>query len=105
MARQAKTRRLVDTAAKILQASRPMTVRQLYYQLVSSHVIKNNRGQYQAVSKALAAQIKRDVADLLVDANALLAAHFFQLFTSNPARGTIAAKMAPASRWKLSHIP
>jgi len=31
-----------------------MTVRQVFYQLVSRQVIKNNRGQYQAVSNALA---------------------------------------------------
>ncbi len=30
-----------------------MTVRQVYYQLVSGQVIKNNRSQYQAVSNAL----------------------------------------------------
>lgn len=30
-----------------------MTVRQVYYQLVSRQVIENNRGQYQAVSNAL----------------------------------------------------
>jgi len=30
-----------------------MTVRQVYYQLVSLQVVKNNRGQYQAVSNAL----------------------------------------------------
>jgi hypothetical protein len=30
-----------------------MTVRQVYYQLVSRQVIENNRGQYQAVSDAL----------------------------------------------------
>ena len=30
-----------------------MTVRQVYYQLVSGQVIENNLGQYQAVSNAL----------------------------------------------------
>src|SRR5207302_718395 len=55
MSRHAKTTTLISTARAILQAGHPMTVRQCYYQLVSRQVIKNNRGQYQAVSKALVA--------------------------------------------------
>ena len=53
MAKHTKTLLLVEAAQAILAEHHPMTVRQCYYQLVSSQVIKNNRGQYQAVSKAL----------------------------------------------------
>lgn len=50
---QAKTVRLIEIAKDILAEGHPMTVRQVYYQLVSRQVIKNNRVQYQAVSNAL----------------------------------------------------
>jgi hypothetical protein len=53
MAKHAKTIRLINVAVEILTAHHPMTGRQIYYQLVSRHVIQNNRGQYQAVSTAL----------------------------------------------------
>lgn len=53
MGRHAKTAHLIEQALDILRGLHPMTVRQIYYQLVSRQVIKNNRGQYQAVSKAL----------------------------------------------------
>ena len=53
MAKHAKTRRLIERARTILEEHHPMTVRQVYYQLVSRHVLNNNRGQYQAVSNAL----------------------------------------------------
>jgi len=49
-----KTLDLIEAAEAILAEGRPMTVRQVFYQLVSRQVIKNNRGQYQAVSNALA---------------------------------------------------
>jgi hypothetical protein len=49
----AKTAALINEAARVLAAHHPMTVRQVYYQLVSRQVIENNRSQYQAVSKAL----------------------------------------------------
>ncbi|MEE9249742.1 MAG: hypothetical protein V3U93_01265 [Alphaproteobacteria bacterium] len=55
MARHAKTVRLIEQARDILADHHPMTVRQVYYQLVSRQVIKNDRTQYQAVSKALVA--------------------------------------------------
>jgi hypothetical protein len=51
--KQAKTIRLIEEAKAILAEGRPMTVRQVYYQLVSRQVIKNNPGRYQAVSNAL----------------------------------------------------
>jgi hypothetical protein len=53
MGRQEKTIQLIEIAKDILSEGHPMTVRQVYYQLVSRQVIKNNRGQYQAVSNAL----------------------------------------------------
>lgn len=53
MARQAKTQNIIDQAREILEAFNPMTVRQVYYQLVSGQVIENNRSAYQAVSNAL----------------------------------------------------
>jgi hypothetical protein len=55
MTRHAKTERIIQEAHTILAAYHPMTVRQVYYQLVSRQVVENNRGQYQAVSDALVA--------------------------------------------------
>lgn len=51
--KQAKTVNMIEIAREILSQYHPMTVRQVYYQLVSRLVIKNNRSQYQAVSNAL----------------------------------------------------
>jgi hypothetical protein len=53
--KHAKTIQLIETAKSILAEGHPMTVRQVYYRLVSRQVIKNNRGAYQAVSNALVA--------------------------------------------------
>lgn len=53
MTRQAKTQNIIDQAREILEAFNPMTLRQVYYQLVSRQVIENNRSTYQAVSNAL----------------------------------------------------
>lgn len=53
MAKHAKTPRLIEIVHELLAAHNPMTVRQVYYQLVSEQVIENNRSQYQAVSNAL----------------------------------------------------
>ena len=61
MAKHAKTLRLVGQAENILSAHHPMTVRQVYYQLVSRQVIKNSRSQYQAVSNALVDARKKGV--------------------------------------------
>lgn len=55
MGRHAKTQRIIDEAHAILAAFHPMTVRQVFYQLVSRHVIENNRSRYEAVSDALVA--------------------------------------------------
>jgi hypothetical protein len=49
-----KSRQILDkTKAIIAQYDTTMTVRQLYYQLVASQVIDNNRSQYQRVSTML----------------------------------------------------
>jgi len=48
-----KTVELIETAKGILAEDNPMTVRQVFYQLVSRQVVDNNRGRYQAVSDAL----------------------------------------------------
>lgn len=53
MAKHKATLNMIETAKSILAEHHPMTVRQLYYQLVSRQVIKNNRSRYQAVSDAL----------------------------------------------------
>jgi hypothetical protein len=55
MSRHDKTARLIEQAATILAEHHPMTVRQIYYQLVSRQVIENSRSAYQAVSKAMVA--------------------------------------------------
>jgi hypothetical protein len=55
MGQHARTRVLVADAAAILAAHHPMTVRQVYYQLVSRQVVENSRTSYQAVSNALVA--------------------------------------------------
>ena len=53
MGKHLKTLAILETAQTVLAEHHPMTVRQVYYQLVSRQVIENNRGQYQAVSDAL----------------------------------------------------
>jgi len=61
MGKHAKTLAILDAAQAILAEAHPMTVRQVYYQLVSRQVIENNRGQYQAVSIALVGARKEGV--------------------------------------------
>jgi len=53
MTMQPKTLERLRVAVQVLTAHNPMTVRQVYYQLVSRQVIKNNRSMYQAVSNLL----------------------------------------------------
>jgi hypothetical protein len=53
MSMHQKSKEMLEYAVKVLTAHNPMTVRQVYYQLVSGQVIENNRSQYQAVSKLL----------------------------------------------------
>lgn len=55
MARHAKTQEVIDEARRILETFNPMTVRQVYYQLVSGQVIENSLSRYKAVSDALVA--------------------------------------------------
>jgi hypothetical protein len=53
LARHRKSIALLETARDVLAAHHPMTVRQVFYQLVSRQVIENARSQYQAVSNLL----------------------------------------------------
>jgi len=56
MAKHTKTRELIDAAIEVLkeyQDELPMTLRQVYYELVSRQVIMNVRSRYNALSKAL----------------------------------------------------
>lgn len=53
MAHRPKTVAVLIAAREILVEFNPMTVRQLYYQLVSQQVIDNNRAQYQLVSRLM----------------------------------------------------
>lgn len=48
-----ETTELIQAAAGILEREHPMTVRQLFYRLVSVAVIKNSRADYQKVSKVM----------------------------------------------------
>jgi len=55
MTRQRKTQLLIDAARLALLEYRPMTIRQVYYRLVATHLIENTRGRYKAVCRALVA--------------------------------------------------
>lgn len=58
--KSARTLAVLDAAVDVIEsASAAMTVRQVCYQLVSRHVIGNNRSQYQLVSNLLV-QARRD---------------------------------------------
>ena len=46
MGKHAKTLHLLEVAAAVLAEQHPMTVRQVYYQLVSRQVIENTRTSY-----------------------------------------------------------
>lgn len=48
-----KTLDIIETALDILSEHKPMTVRQVYYQLVSRQLIENSKSSYQSVSTAL----------------------------------------------------
>ena len=67
MGKHQKTLRLLEVAGEVLTAEHPMTVCQVYYQLVSRQVIENNRGQYQAVSNALVDARKEGANSLGLD--------------------------------------
>jgi len=53
MARQAKAQQLIDQAYAILAADNPMTVRQVYYQLVARLVVPNCQASYDRVQRML----------------------------------------------------
>jgi hypothetical protein len=53
MGRHAKTQRIIDEAAAILDAFHPMTVRQVHYQLVARLVTENTESRYKALSRYL----------------------------------------------------
>lgn len=53
MGLQKKTLEIIEIAYQLLAETKPMTVRQIYYQLVSRQVVENNRNRYQSVSDAL----------------------------------------------------
>jgi len=48
-----QTAKLIEAAAAVLAEHHPMTLRQVYYQLVARHIIDNNRNEYQRLSNAL----------------------------------------------------
>ena len=45
--------KLISTAISILTEEHPMTIRQLFYRLVSKHVIKNHISDYQKVIRLM----------------------------------------------------
>ncbi len=53
MAQHAKTRAIVDEIREVLEAYNPMTVRQVYYQLVAKQVLPNTSDSYQKVKRIL----------------------------------------------------
>lgn len=53
MARHKATQDLLAVAYSILEADRPMTVRQVYYQLVARGFIRNHDSQYKRISRLL----------------------------------------------------
>ncbi len=53
MALQKRTLDLIEQAHGVLQEYNPMTLRQVYYQLVARHMINNKRNEYQRLSNAL----------------------------------------------------
>ncbi len=61
MSRHARTKRIIDEARGILAEAHPMTVRQVYYQLVSRQAIENSRSQYNSLCKALVGARKEGI--------------------------------------------
>ena len=61
MGRHVKTQLLIEAAVIVLRAMFPMTVRQVFYRLVSRQVTENTRGAYQSVSNALVAARKEGI--------------------------------------------
>ena len=48
-----RTRQLIEAAISILSSESPMTIRQLFYRLVSSQQVENSRADYQRVSRIM----------------------------------------------------
>jgi hypothetical protein len=48
-----ETQRLLDAASAVLESEQPMTIRQLFYRLVSSRVIENRIQDYRRVSRVM----------------------------------------------------
>ncbi len=48
-----RTLELIEAARSVLEANNPMTLRQVYYQLVAAHILENCRSEYQRLSGAL----------------------------------------------------
>ena len=61
MTLQNKTVELINQAYNILSEYNPMTLRQVYYQLVARHVIDNKRSEYQRLSNALVRARQEDL--------------------------------------------
>jgi hypothetical protein len=47
------TRRLVEAAKEVLAEEQPMTLRQLFYRLVSTEMVENTRADYQRLSRVM----------------------------------------------------
>jgi len=47
------TTRLIASAAQVLSEEHPMTIRQLFYRLVSAGVTENCLGDYQRISRVM----------------------------------------------------
>src|SRR6266550_9557592 len=48
-----RTRKLIEAAVHILSIEWPMTIRQLFYRLVSARHVENDRSDYQRVSRVM----------------------------------------------------
>ena len=50
---KAEIKSIIKSSADILREYHPMTLRQVFYQLVSKHIIKNTLGEYKKLSDYL----------------------------------------------------
>src|SRR5688500_11314488 len=50
---RSKNRALMETAVEILEAERPMTLRQLYYRCVSAGVLANDQKEYKRLGSVM----------------------------------------------------
>ena len=63
MSKHKATQEIIDIAYTILADDHPMTVRQVYYQLVARQIIRNQDSQYKRVSRILV-DARKDGANL-----------------------------------------